>query len=90
MKINVTQDQFCDLVVSFLLDKVMNPEKVIPDNEEFNEFVDDLRRGGLRPKAIAYYMNMDSEMRVKYKLLKPVLLGKKDTGNVYIKYEEEK
>ena len=90
MKINVTQDQFCDLVVSFLLDKVMNPEKVIPNNEEFNEFVDDLRRGGLRPKAIAYYMNMDSEMRVEYKLLKPVLLGKKDTGNVYIKYEEEK
>ena len=35
-------------------------------------------------------MNMDSEMRVKYKLLKPVLLGKKDTGNVRIKYEEEK
>jgi len=88
MKVNVSQNQFCDLVVSFLLDKVMNPESVVPDNELFNEFIDGLKKGGLRPKAVSYYMEMGAEMRVKYKLLKPVLIGKTEQSQIYIKYEE--
>jgi len=40
MKLNLSPNEFADLVASFLFDKMLKPDKVVPNNEMFNEFID--------------------------------------------------
>jgi len=71
-KINVTRQEFADLVVAFLFDKLLHPEEVVPDDLKFNDLVESMRGKGLRSLFMNYYLDMDPKMRVKYKRIKDV------------------
>ena len=71
-KIRVEPNEFADVVISFLLDKILHPEEVVPNNDDFNEFTEKIRGKGLKTLMMKYYLNMDSRTRVKYKIIKDV------------------
>jgi len=75
-KINVTRQEFADLVVAFLFDKLLHPEEVVPDDLKFNDLVESMRGKGLRSLFMNYYLDMDPKMRVKYKRIKDVFAHK--------------
>jgi len=71
-KVNVSPEEFGDLVVAFILDKLLNPEEVIEGNKAFNEFMEKLSLKGVKPLALNYYLKCDANLRVKYKRIKKV------------------
>ena len=69
-KITVSPEDFSDVVVSYLFDKMLNPDEVTTGNEDFNKLVDDMNKKGMRPLLMKYYLNMDGNDRLKYKRIK--------------------
>jgi len=78
-KVNVTASEFPNIVVCFLLDKLMNPDKVIPDNEEFNKYMNKMKLKGMQPLSLNYYLDMSSLYRVYYKRIKGVFDDKSNS-----------
>jgi len=73
--INLTPKQFGDLTVSFLLDKILHPEEVVPDDEDFNKFIDSIKGKGAKTALTQHYVNMDSASRLNYKRIKDIFDG---------------
>lgn len=69
-KINVDADEFPNIVVAFLLYKLLHPDDVCSFNEEFNEYAEKLKLKGMKPLSLNYYLNMDSKYRIMYKRIK--------------------
>ena len=81
--INLTPKQFGDLTVSFLLDKMLHPDEVIPDDESFNKVIDSLE--GRKGALTSYYVQMDSASRLQYKRIKDIFDGSvNDTQTIKI------
>jgi predicted transcriptional regulator len=72
-KIIVEPNEFADIVISFLFDKMLHPKEIVPNNDDFNEFIEKIRGKGLKTLLMQYFLNMDSRTRVKYKIIKDVL-----------------
>ena len=88
-KIRVEPNEFADIVISFLLDKMIHPEEVVPNNDDFNEFIEKIRGKGLKTLMMKYFLNMDSKTRVKYKLIKDVFEeGSSETSVINISPEK--
>lgn len=89
--INIDSDEFANLVVLFLLDKVANPDEVVPSNEMFNTFIE---KTGLKmkPQLVNYYLSLDSLSRVQYKRIRPPLLkdGSKQSYTITIQNKVKK
>jgi len=75
MRLNLTPNEFADLVASFLFDKMLKPDKVVPNNEMFNEFIDKMIGKGAKSLLMSYYLNLPSEARLDYKRIKDVFKG---------------
>lgn len=76
-RITVTPEEFADIVVALLFDKVVNPS-LISKNEEFTKIVDDIKQKGLKSRLMKYWLNTDPRKRILYKkFIKPLL---KETG----------
>jgi hypothetical protein len=69
-KINVTNKTYPNIVIAYLFDKLLHPEDVSVGNELFDKFVIQLKKKGFLPIIRDYYLNMDSQDRLKYKLIK--------------------
>jgi len=72
MKINLTSNEFPNIVVAYLLDKFLHPDEVSVGNEQFDELIEDMRVRGMLPLSRTYYLQMSALYRVKYKLIKDV------------------
>lgn len=81
-KINITGNTFPHIVMSYLLDKLLHLESVSPGNEEFAEIMRKLKGKGMLPLIRNYYLDMDTEYRVKYKLIKSAF--KEDASKNYL------
>ena len=83
-KINVTSEEYGDLVIAFLLDKILNPDDVIPGNSEFDKIV--LRMGdkGMKHIFLRYFLDMDSNLRVMYRRMKDVFTDSNKIVNIKI------
>jgi len=69
-KINVTNKTYPNFVVAYLFDKLLHPDEVSVGNELFDKFSIQLRQKGFLPLVRDYYLSMDSQDRLKYKLIK--------------------
>ncbi len=69
-KINVTNKTYPNIVISYLFDKLLHPDEVSVGNELFDKFAGQLKKKGFLPIIRDYYLNMDSQDRLKYKLIK--------------------
>ena len=71
-KINIIANEFPELVVPFLLDKLLHPEEIVPGNKEFNKLSEILKLKGMQPILMKYYLKMDANQRLKYKRIKDI------------------
>ena len=69
-RINVTNKTYPNFVIAYLFDKLLHPDDVSVGNELFDKFVIQLRHKGFLPLIRDYYLSMDSQDRLKYKLIK--------------------
>jgi hypothetical protein len=70
-RIKVTSSEYGDIVAAFLYDKLINPDAVIPNlnNPEFDGLMEIMNRKGMRAVLMHYWLSMDPQMRVKYRLI---------------------
>lgn len=87
--INLTPKQFGDFTVSFLLDKILHPDEVVPGDEDFDKFIDSIKSKGAKSALTQYYVQMDSQSRLNYKRVKDVFDGS-DNSIQQIKVMPEK
>lgn len=77
MKIDVTKEEFADLVVAFIFDKMVRGDELIPDNKEFNALVEKLLDKGMKGFFMKYYLGLEGKKKVHYKkFAKPLMTGK--------------
>lgn len=69
-KINVTNKTYPNIVIAYLFDKLLHTDEVSVGNELFDKFAKQLKQKGFLPIIRDYYLNMDSQDRLKYKLIK--------------------
>ena len=77
--INLTPKQFGDLTVSFLLDKILHPDEVVPGDKDFNKFINDIKGKGAKSALTQHYVRMDSQSRLDYKRIKDIFDGSNDS-----------
>ena len=77
--VNLTPKQFGDLVVSFLLDKILHPEEVVPGDEDFDKFIESIKGKGAKSALTQHYVQMDSQSRLNYKRIKDIFDGTDNT-----------
>ncbi len=71
MKIQVTGNTYPHIFVAYLLDKLMHLDTVSQGNEEFTDLAAKMKGKGILPIVRNYYLDMDSNYRMKYKFIKP-------------------
>ncbi len=69
MKINVTTEQWSDLVLMFLLDTLKKRKIRESTSEECQQFMKQIG-SPMRPHLIRHFLNADVEERVKYRLIR--------------------
>ena len=75
-KVKITPGEWGDFVMIFLLDAIVHP-KILDENPEFRDMIDEFKTKGLKGDLLKYYLSLPSELRVKYKRLKPTMLADK-------------
>jgi hypothetical protein len=82
--IKVSPDEFADIVVAFLLDNIMQPGEILPNNVEFDYITDKMKNGGLKSPLMSYYIDTSSITRGKYKMIRGSFTGKDKQNTIVI------
>lgn len=82
--IKVTTNEYADIVIAFLLDAMMESDKVLPDNHEFHYIIKKMQKGGLKAPLMSYYLDTSSITRGKYKVVRKSFTGESPVNNIYI------
>jgi hypothetical protein len=69
-KLNFTPSEFADFVIAFLLDKMINPDEIIIENEKFTKLINKISGQGAKPLFTKYYLDMTADERMLYKRFK--------------------
>lgn len=70
--LNLDTKEFADIAMIWLFDQIVNPEQVT--NERLYEFID--RRGSkLKSTLMKYYLDTDTETRLRYRRISSVFDG---------------
>jgi len=68
-KINVNSEQWSDIVLIYLLDTIKKEKVGESTSKEYKAFMRKARQM-IRPLLIKHFLDMDPEMRVKYRLMR--------------------
>lgn len=82
--IRVTPDQFADIVVAFLLDNIMHPKEILPNNAEFDYVTDKMKGSGLKSQLLSYYIDTSSITRGKYRMIRDSFTGQDNSNTIVI------
>jgi hypothetical protein len=82
--IKVTPNQYADVTIAFLLDAMMKPDEVLPNNPEFHYIIKKMQKAGLKSQLMSYYLDTSSITRGKYKVVRKSFTGKSDNNNIQI------
>jgi hypothetical protein len=90
-KVNLTPEEYGDFVAIFLLDAIVHDD-ILAHNKEFRELMDNLKGKGAKPVLIQYFLSLPSELRTKYKRMKPTMLRDKgeDQSDIIIRRSKAK
>lgn len=76
MRIEVSSAEFADIVISFLFQKIVKGNDLIPENERFTELMEVVDKKGLRSHFMRYYLTLDGITKIKFKrIIKPIQAG---------------
>jgi hypothetical protein len=84
----VTPEEYASLTISFLLDKMLHPDEVVPDNEEFNDVIKKMKGASMQAYFTKYYIKTSPFDRMQYKRIKDVFDGTTESTQI-IKIEPE-
>jgi hypothetical protein len=70
--ITVTPEDYQDVLIAYLLDLLTNGSPT--DNEIFNDLVKRMKGLGLKSVVLNAFLEMDSQSRVKYKMIRNTLM----------------
>ncbi len=87
--IRVSPDEFADIVVAFLLDNIMQPGDILPNNVEFDYITDKMKNGGLKSPLLSYYIDTSSITRGKYKMIRNSFTGQDKSNTIVISGKPE-
>jgi hypothetical protein len=82
-QIKLTPDEVPDFVVAFLMDNFKN-EELLRENPLWAKYMDNLKAKGVESHTVKYYLNMDSQTRLKYKRIAKIFDGKLDSAKIVI------
>jgi hypothetical protein len=82
--IRVTPDEFADIVIAFLLDSIIQPGEILPNNLEFDYITDKMKNSGLKSPLLSYYIDTSSITRGKYKMIRDSFTGKNKQNTIVI------
>lgn len=85
-QVNLSNSEFEDIVVLFLLDKVMGNNKN-EVNKSFDDLVLKLNRSGVKQYLYKCFLEMPGDSKVKYNRIKKILDGKKGQAAIIITEE---
>ena len=85
-RIKLTVGEFGDYVAAFLYDKMTNPEEIVPaeSNVMFNDAAEIMSKRGLRNIFLSYWLQMDPQQRVKYRMTRSVFNPFKPASSVIL------
>ena len=89
-KLDLTPEEFGDYISALMLDKMINMDDVMSNNEEFTELMQDFKGMGGKSKLTKMYLDMPSEMRMKYKWTRKTLTGESNSIHTIRIIPEEK
>jgi hypothetical protein len=92
MRLRLKSSDFANLILNFLLDKIMHPDDILESdiNPEFNAVMDILDKKGVKSPLLRFYMSPENrEYRVMYKRIRGVFTEKKSPNNVEIAIERD-
>lgn len=75
--IKTTTNKFPDIIISFMLDYIMNEDSMDIENDKWTIFLDSFKSKGLKPALIKYYIATNAVDKSKYKMIKNVFSNKK-------------
>lgn len=75
MKINLTTEQWSDVILMFLLDTLKRPKVYESTSEDFKEFMEKAK-APMKPLLVRHFLNADVEERVKYRLIRSAFTKK--------------
>ena len=81
-KINISPQEFPDIIMAFLFDKMLHPEEIVPGNKEFDKIMKKFKTKGVMTELRDYYLDMNKDNRRKYKLIKKGLEADATTSTV--------
>lgn len=78
MRLKFTSSEFADFSAAFYYDRLTNPDMIpYQVNKDFDDLIEVLKRKGCRQIFLAYYLHMNPQIRVKYRMGKDTFrLGK--------------
>lgn len=82
--IRVTPNQYSDITVAFLLDAMMHPDEVLPNNPEFHFIINKMQKAGLKSQLMSYYLDTSSITRGKYKVIRKSFTGLEAQNTIHI------
>jgi hypothetical protein len=82
-QITLTPDEMPDFVVAFLMDNFKN-EELRELNPLWKKFIETLEAKGVESQTMIYYLHMDAETRLKYKMIADVFSGKSSSAKINI------
>lgn len=89
-KLDLTPEQFGDYISALMLDKMINMDDVMSNNEEFTELMKSFKSMGGKSSLMKMYLDMPSDMRMKYKWTRNTLTGKSNSTQTIRLLPEEK
>lgn len=71
MRLTLTTTQFCQLVQCILYDQLVRPDEILPilGNQDYNDLMTLYKQRGMRTILQQYYMRLDPQMRIRYKMI---------------------
>lgn len=88
MKIKVSPEEFFNVIMIYLLDKINNPEKVGPWNDEIDDIIDKMR-STIKGDLINHYLSLDSDQKIYYKRIRDVFKKTDFSGNYTISIKDK-
>ncbi len=67
-KIQVDSDTWPNIIIAYLMDKMLHPDEISENNELFNDIMDKMKKKGMLPLLRHYYLEMDANWRMRYRL----------------------
>lgn len=81
-KINIAPNEFPDIIMTFLFDKMLHPDEIASGNPQFDKIMAEFKKRGVITQLRDYYLNMNKDNRRKYKLIKDALDKQATTNGV--------